>query len=63
VFKNAQRMTLSDYVLVPERLDAGPSWPLAPVLAEWVQLPDGVQYLLLQVQLTWRIQRPTSVGE
>ncbi len=40
-------MTPSDYVLLLER----------------VQLPDGVQHLLPQVQLTWRIQRPTSVGE
>ena len=63
VFKNAQRMTPSDYVLVLERVDAGSSWPLVPVLAERVQLPDGVQYLLPQVQPTWRIQRPTSVGE
>ena len=37
----------SDYVLLLER----------------VQLPDGVQHLLPQVQLTWRVQRPTSVGE
>jgi hypothetical protein len=56
-------MTPSDYVLLLERVDVGPRWPLVPILAERVQLPDGVQHLLPQVQLTWRIQRPTSVGE